>query len=274
MPVRSLYVLKQGQIIAPDSSSTDTVVTFNNSTAPNNPTTANPIIGRIAFWTDDDTCRVNINTAANGSFWDVPRFTSPDDASYSTNQPVSKEYQRYPGHVATTTLTNALPELAGSPEAVIGLTPRYYPGGSQGGAAHTSGTSVALGSPSKINRLYTSVNELLFDPPTTNASSGRTPSANLSRNQVETAKFFLTAHSRAPELTLKGTPRVAMWPISSLPNAATNTYQTTTDQLIAFCASTRGTNSAGVAVTNSYILPGRRMITASYSEGTSRLYGQ
>ena len=54
MPVRWLYVLKQGQIIAPDSSSTDTVVTFNNASPkpisnPSNPLLDNPIIGRIAF---------------------------------------------------------------------------------------------------------------------------------------------------------------------------------------------------------------------------------
>ena len=68
---------------------------------------------------------------------------------------------------------------------------------------------------------------------------------------METAKFFLTAHSRAPELNLFGEPRVAMWPISSLTNTTANSYRTTSDQLIAFCSSTSGTNSVGASVTNS-----------------------
>jgi uncharacterized protein (TIGR02600 family) len=242
MPVRWLYVLKQGQVIAPDSTSTATLLTFNSASTV--PTSANPIIGRIAFWTDDDTCRVNINTASYGTFWDMPRFTSTDDLTLANDQPVNKEYQRYPGHAAMTTLTLALPEFApggvvstASAEALHALSPRYYPGGSTEGTVASTTSSTALGATPKTNRLYASVDELLFDPPPT-AAGTRTASSYLNKTQVETAKFFLTAHSRAPELNLFGEPRVAMWPLSTINDS---NHRTATDQLIAFCATTPGT---------------------------------
>jgi hypothetical protein len=182
---------------------------------------------------------VNINTAAHGTFWDTPRFTSTDDLLLSANQPVNKEYQRYPGHAAMTTLDLALPALASKPETIMALTPRYYTGGSTEGTVASNNNSTALGTPAKANRLYASVSELLFDPPP--ASGTRAPSANLIKKQVEAAKFFLTAHSRAPELNLFGLPRVAIWPISTIPNGGTATdYRTASDQCIAFCSTTQG----------------------------------
>jgi len=71
MPVRWIYVLRDGT----HTNSSVTSAAFN---------AANPVVGRIAFWTDDDTCKLNINTASatregesNGgtateSFWDFP----------------------------------------------------------------------------------------------------------------------------------------------------------------------------------------------------------
>jgi uncharacterized protein (TIGR02600 family) len=269
MPVRWLYVLKQGQIISPDSTSSATQLTFKNAptqpvSTPGNSLTDNPIIGRIAFWTDDDTSRVNINTASHGTFWDTPRFTSTDDVALSANQPVNKEYQRYPGHAAMTTLSLALPEFApsgtvtlgagGTAESLIGLTPRYFTGGSTEGTVASTYASTGLGNPGKANRLYASVNELLFDPPS--VSSGTRTASSLTKNQVEAAKFFLTAHSRGPELNLFGEPRIAIWPISSLANTTSDTFQTTSDQLIAFCSTTPAPTSlnAGAAPSQYYFV--------------------
>ncbi len=63
MPVQWLYVLKQGQVIAPDTTGVaGAQVTFNKASTV--PTADNPIVGRVAYWTDDDTCRVNVNTAS------------------------------------------------------------------------------------------------------------------------------------------------------------------------------------------------------------------
>jgi uncharacterized protein (TIGR02600 family) len=265
MPVRWLYILKQGQIIAPDSGSAAPTVTFIKASP--NPSASNPIVGRVAFWTDDDTCRVNINTASVSgtsaapgtgttdinTFWDTPRFTGSDDYLLGLNQGVNNEFQRYPGHPAMTTLALALPEFtdasgnvsASNMAAILSFAPRYGNGGSVGGTV-ASGTTptptITLNSnPSGTPyRLFNSVNELLFNSPNALNASGQRYSvgtypsgttAILSRQQIETAKFFLTAHSRAPELNLSG------WPVSSQSGTS---YRTAADNLIAFCATTPG----------------------------------
>jgi hypothetical protein len=33
---------------------------------------SNPVVGRVAYWTDDETNKVNLNTAAGGDYWSVP----------------------------------------------------------------------------------------------------------------------------------------------------------------------------------------------------------
>src|SRR5260221_3964873 len=62
MPVAWLYQLQDGTL-GPASSGTK----------------ANPIVARIAFWTDDETCKININTAGGGSASDTQRANSTDD---------------------------------------------------------------------------------------------------------------------------------------------------------------------------------------------------
>ncbi len=69
MPIRWLYVLEDGSLVAPSGSGA-------TATVPGE-TASNKIVGRIAFWTDDDTCRVNINTASTGTFWDVRGLIPP-----------------------------------------------------------------------------------------------------------------------------------------------------------------------------------------------------
>ena len=72
----------------------------------------NPIVGRTAFWTDDESCKLNINTASEGTFWDTPSVSSMQEMglwatdtaipstsrglNLATSQPVKGEYQRYP----------------------------------------------------------------------------------------------------------------------------------------------------------------------------------
>jgi hypothetical protein len=87
MPVRWLYILRDGTVAAPLTDAGNGGKTASFSTEKAHPTPENPIVGRIAFWTDDDTCKVNINTAGGfnakeiktdgpgmlaGSYWDVP----------------------------------------------------------------------------------------------------------------------------------------------------------------------------------------------------------
>jgi hypothetical protein len=129
MPVEWMYVLKDGTLTTGNYSSGRIVFSGNNA-----PTDENPIQGRIAFWTDDETAKINVNTAAEGLFWDTPRAnTKIADNSANTAsryvvanqtqvhnssrnpgdnpatdyehgfayiQPANKEYNRYPGHPA------------------------------------------------------------------------------------------------------------------------------------------------------------------------------
>ncbi len=37
---------------------------------------SNPIVGRVAFWTDDETSKLNVNTAGDGTYFDTQRLAS------------------------------------------------------------------------------------------------------------------------------------------------------------------------------------------------------
>jgi len=260
MPVRWMYVLKDGAIVSGSAGGNGKSVTVASATK------SNPVVGRVAFWTDDETCKVNINTAAGNVLPGgtcapayVPRFKMQSEfALFSTNQPVNHEYQRYPGHPATTDLSvifNALGmNLTPYPVSTVGTTSPYFSllprynddNGSKMGTRNT--TFMATGSlpalPTlRADRLYASVGELLYSGTVAGSGttsrtqnvgdSSATPGVPVSRQQVETGKFFLTARSRAPELTLFGTPRVSMWPVYKGLAAG---YVTAYDQLAAFCS--------------------------------------
>ena len=259
MPVRWMYMLRDGTMVSPSTPSGSTV-TISGATKDN------PIVGRVAFWTDDETTKVNVNTASgslgkwNGSTalaapWDVPRFRMLDDLNlFSRNQPVQGEYQRYPGHPATTDLSKIFTALgmpmgdyptsqtsAGTSSSFFNLTPRFddqY--GSKGGTIDTTKSNSPATITAKNDRLYTAPGEMLFR---TDRSKNPGGGSAVSQQQVETGKFLLTSHSRAPETTLFGTPRIAVWPIDSEygvnPTPSNNTKLVTPfDKLIAFCSST------------------------------------
>lgn len=238
MPVKWLYVLQDGTLTSP-SGSTSSDVTWAPGTS-KSPSKTNPIVGRVAFWTDDESSKVNINTAAGdewalaatepGSFWDVPYlFTDFEKNKLALRQPAQLEYQRYPGHPATTYLSAVIPSLT---RQQIGLiAPRMELGGSKGGT---------VWAPDKVlldtDRLYASVDELIYNPDrSTQAGMDKTVLKPL----LERSRFFLTAHSRAPEVTLFNTPRVSIWPIHALTNTAAEKYRSPFDELIAFCSQYR-----------------------------------
>lgn len=259
MPVRWLYILRDGQIVTPINP-TATGVTVPGATGDN------PITGRIAYWTDDETAKLNVNTAA-GSFstwsgttvlpapWDVPRFRMLDDRNlFSRNQPVQGEYQRYPGHPATTDLSKIFSALgvpmgtypgsqtaAGTSSSFFDLTPRFDDKtGSKGGTINTTTSNTPITITPKNDRLYTAPGEMLFRPDRT-GNPGASPF--VSKQQMESGKFLLTSHSRAPEVNLHGTPRIAIWPIDSEygqnPTPSNTTKLASTfDKLIAFCSTT------------------------------------
>jgi len=104
MPVKWLYVLKDGTVVSPSGSGSQVSV--------HGASTANPIVGRMAYWTDDETSKVNINTASEGAYWDQPRSQGKTDYNLAVMQPVQNEYQRYPGHPATTSLSTVFGSIS------------------------------------------------------------------------------------------------------------------------------------------------------------------
>jgi uncharacterized protein (TIGR02600 family) len=263
MPVKWLYVLRDGTI-GPASLGTE----------------QNPIVGRTAFWTDDETCKLNINTASEGTFWDTPTVSSMQemgtlqhnsaaDITYTNkglnlagSQAIQGEYQRYPGHPATTCLspvlgwvwdTHLLPINEIYPyrnntvntvynkfkEEIYQISPYmpYADNTSKGATRNTDKTDTTVKYPLKVRtkHLYTSPDEMIFKSPRFKGSpgAGRDPELNavdkLTPEALEKTRFFLTANSRAPEINLFGRPRVTIWPIN-----ADYKYRTAADDLFLF----------------------------------------
>jgi uncharacterized protein (TIGR02600 family) len=204
MPVQWLYQLQDGTL-GPAS----------------NGTKANPIVGRIAFWTDDDTCKVNLNTAGIGSPWNTPRANSTDDVAWLTTAPAVGEFSSYPGHPAMTSLLpvfgNGSGTLSAQMQQLLALTPRYAFGGSEFGTKPTTVDEIV---PPRADRLYASVDELLFG---TASTDGERQTGPITPAELEQTRFVLTARSVAPETTLLGEPRLAIWPVSDAPQDNTRT---------------------------------------------------
>lgn len=266
MPVKWLYVLADGSMGAADRA-----------------TLHNPIVGRTAFWVDDETTKLNINTASEGTYWDTPMASSAMESgevtatgdlisavtslSLGASQPVRGEYQRYPGHPATTCLSPVLgwlggirptslthpkaPGLLQFKEMIYKLTPFIPNGkGTSLGATVNSDQVVPLGSEPKLNyatkRLYATVDELAFNDQRTTGGTNPTTQVNfvststgaknrLTPEAIEKVRAFLTTSSRAPELNLFGRPRVTIWPVHANPER-----RTAFDDLFAFTSTIGG----------------------------------
>lgn len=224
MPVRWLYVLQNGQMVSPTGSGKSITVANADAT--------NPIVGRVAFWADDDTCKININTAGTGSYWDTPHFNTTEERKFASSQPLNGEFQRYPGHPAMTDLTTVFPMLTAE-DILKKITPRYQWGGSEQGTKDTYTLTNALAGGQLADKpLFASVDEIGF----LSDKSGRMANAQMDRSTLQKAKFFLTATSRAPELNLFNLPRIACWPISTDSAAGRTAF----DQVIAFCSTISG----------------------------------
>lgn len=233
MAVRWLYVLKNGQLATPASVSANGTVIFTSSDP--QPSASNPVIGRVAFWADDESCKVNINTAGYArndanywTYWDTPlQPTTNEMWRLSVAQPWNNEFLRYPGHPGTVGLNIVFEGLTNlTVDQTTALTPRYTNGGSLGGFNTVMSSGVTT-MPIKNQRLYATVDEMFYSANRTqNTANGLT-----NDSVVEQRRFFLTANSRAPETTLLDTPRVTTWPIWSSTNS-----RTPLENLIAFCS--------------------------------------
>lgn len=222
MPVAWLYVLKSGAIV------------------PRSEITAEDLpVGRIAFWTDDESCKVNLNTAGERVYWERPQYGTALKQRLMYYQPSTGEYNAYPGHPATVSLSAVFGDaaLAGNPvQRALALTPRYAWGGSENATLATYPTNgrtsldrLKAGSTVKNDRLIPTEDEVLFDP-TRQALTG------VLGNATSDSGFLLTTASRSPELNLWGLPRVGLWPVDTNPDK-----QTVYDRLIARCLTINGT---------------------------------
>ena len=215
MPVEWLYILKDGTVGHLDES--------NKFVPAGLATEENPIVGRIAYWADDESAKVNINTASEPTFWDLPRSVSAEvnaagdepkseDVFYAKYQPGQGEYQRYPGHPATTSLSTILFPDALTPddkETIYELVPRVVGGGSKSGTFWDQRQAIFRIDPTiDKDRLFTAGDEFLFSP-------DRRTATLLEDGLLERSSFFLTAKSRASELNIFGLPKICMWPIDS-----------------------------------------------------------
>ncbi len=138
-----------------------------------------------------------------------------------------------------------------TPAQIYNVVPRIVGGGSTQGTVSCPINSTLVGYPKAMpnSRLYANVDELLFQgdhkTPNTPVSASAT---TITPAQLETAKFFLTAQSRAPEVNLFGMPRVACWPINADYDPLTNPsslYTSAFDRLIAFCSTIGNTSASG-----------------------------
>lgn len=216
MPVRWIYVQEDGSL------NTD-------------PAVGDPVL-RVAYWTDDESSKININTASAtdaNSYADIPRANFLNERNLIARmQPSQNEFNRYPGHPATVNLGTVFP--AADIQSLIEASPRFEWGGSQNATIPvTSGATIsnrAALTAAKRNRLYVSPDEFLYTP-------DRSSQLLLSADLLDQRRFFLTTTSRGSDLNLFGQPRVTIWPLSALTD---NNHRTPYDQLIASCSTIGG----------------------------------
>ncbi|MES2705756.1 MAG: Verru_Chthon cassette protein A [Verrucomicrobiota bacterium] len=261
MPVRWIYVLRDGTL---------GVLEDGNRFAPINgkalPAEANPIVARIAWWADDETNKINVNTASEAAPWDTPRLTTKQDEALARFQPTHGEYQRYPGHPAGVSLSSVLfprqrwtqpgdQRLMNHWEP---LTPQMAEGLWEMGVGTITGeertsmggtrTPPGLDAPPVYGidgnwHRYAAPSELIYGADRQMRKIFREHPEAVTR--LQRADFLMTTESRAPETTLFGTPRMSLWPIhqSVVPGEQLPTMverASAQDSLLALCTTAAG----------------------------------
>jgi hypothetical protein len=232
MPVRWLYLLEDGTLGTVDSAGQFTALEASLSDR----SKTSPIMARFAYWVDDETCKINVNTAAEGAYWDAPIADTDQERYMAKQQPSFAEYARMPGHPAGVCLSS-----------VFSPGERFYPDGfydAQNGPALSNDALSLLWEvgrqPQKLVPLagressywneiwgddlpaiirrhrYATLDEMVFD--TGAAGPSRVMSAFFASNPARITRLsqaggVLTAQSRAPDLTPFGTPRISTWPV-------------------------------------------------------------
>jgi hypothetical protein len=205
MPVAWLYVLKDGRIIAPESTQ-GSIATFPAGLV----TPQNPLTGRIAFWTDDETCKLDLNTASEAEPWDLPAANTRKEQAYSTRPPAVDEFHRLAAHPAFTSLSPVLRRFGGTlsgswqwsrsdPLEAADASWRRYIDGYQGLLARAD----------RSRRHFASVDEFFFDED--RARNGSGSGFFMEQPDLKAARFFLTTDAASPDLNPFGQPKIALW---------------------------------------------------------------
>jgi hypothetical protein len=218
------------------------------------------MVARFAFWADDETAKLNMNVHAGGLAWDIPRAAGETDMDMARHQPTQKEWQRYPGHPATTHLSPALaPGVLdivndrNAMEMLFNVVPRVVGGGSESGTRviDTRNPKEANGLIADTEPLFPSLDDVVMradrEPHRFPDSRGRAIPPEQLSDYLERAKFFVTVNSRAPETNIFNKPKIAMWPIYNAnpdDGATYKSHLTAFDRLIHYCAS-MGENKEG-----------------------------
>ena len=217
MPVQWIYLLQDGTRGYLDEA--------NRFIGDRVPTSDNPIVGRVAFWADDNTCKINVNTASEGVHWDIPRTDTVEDRGLANSQPTEGEYQRHPGHPAMVCLSSVLfpGQRIGTPEGGHGAMEELSLseagvlwrigngigvfGGSRGGTTPFS-EAYGTGPVPSSYQPYRKFDEIL---------ERQDDSDPALEDRVARGGFFLTTRSNAPELTAHDYPRVSVWATDLIP---------------------------------------------------------
>jgi len=255
MPVTWIYQLADGTLgVLSESGTPSGGYLFRPISGAGVPSAANQIVARFAFWADDETSKLNINTHAGGLAWDVPKAGGELDMNMGRYQPAQREWQRYPGHPATVHLASALaPGVLdivndrNAMEMLFKVVPRVVGGGSQSGTRliDTRNPAEQNGLVPDTDPLFPSVDDMVMrpdrEPHQFPDSRGRPLPAEELSEYLERSRFFITATSRSPEVNQFNLPKIAMWPIFNAeksvdPNSAYFQQLTPFDRLIHYCS--------------------------------------
>ncbi len=301
MPVAWLYILQDGTLGTLDDSNK-----FIPAPGGNPASITNPITGRVAFWADDECCKVNVNTASEPTFWGVPRFYHEREHEWAEKPPVAREYQRFPGHPATVALSSVLyPNPLQNPtrdlvdifgkntsdreraiaikELIYDMIPKIASGGSKSGTkvfSYLEGTSESIDDEaSKVDltgaareRLFASLDELLF-------SEDKTGNLRVENSISDPSGGSPIFDSKVLERTrffLTAQSRAPEFSILGVPRISMwpicetddASHRTAFDQLIGFCSSLKTANASNPK--NNYFFQRLKSHDANYDINITR----
>jgi len=208
LPAAWIYVLEDGQLIVPAGCDAESA-SFDSEKA----TASNPIVGRVAFWTDDESCKLNLNTASEPEPWDTPAANTLTERQFAENPPFPDEAYRISTHPAYTGLGVVLQHSGkGTPDAFqtpmevsASRSPICYQDPVPDGVL-TPASGVMT---SKRQHFFPSVDEFFYGP--SRAPNGQGAGFRVTPLDLRQSRFLLTTHSSAPELNPWGQPKICLW---------------------------------------------------------------